>query len=213
MSNIVNINNIKKSNYIPITDKDFDNLYVYKINTLLRVLKKEKKHRQKLIDNIFIRLTKQDDIDNFISFLIENNLYNNYVSSILEKDDELYKMHLALYYDNDYINIIYKSKYNLAKQIYKYGKSYQLRNYTYDYLIKLSSLECDYKTLALIKKIVIKLLKKESKDLRIYKLRELFFGNYLLQFNNELIKQEEVKKITKVLKTVDENYNNEYEDY
>ena len=43
MNNIVNINNIKKSNYIPVSDKDFDNLYLYKINTLLRVLKKEKK--------------------------------------------------------------------------------------------------------------------------------------------------------------------------
>ena len=209
MNNIININDIKKSDYIPVNDNDFNNLDKYKINTLMKLVMKDKKNRKKILDNIFIRLYKDEDIENFSNFLVKNNLYIEYLGSIVNSDNELYKMHLSLYYDNSCIKCLYKNKANLAKQIYKHGKNYELRGYTYEYLTKLSSLDCDYKTLSLIKKITIKLLKKESLDLKLYRIRELLLGNYLLQFNNELIDQNKNTRITRVLKTVDKNYNNE----
>ena len=209
MNNIIDICNIEKSDYIPIKDEDFDNLDKYKLSTLLKLITKERKNRKKLLDNIFIRSYKDEDVFNFSECLLKNDLYNEYMVSIIHGNDEFYKMHLALYYDNDHINTFYKDKYNLAKKIYKYGKNYELQGYTYEYLTKLSSLDCDYRTLALIKRIVIKLLKKESLDLKLYSIKELLHGNYLLKINNDVINQNNNKKITKVLKSVDENYNKE----
>lgn len=71
---------------------------------------------------------------------------------------------------------------------------------------------CDYRTHVMIKKFVIKLSKKEIMDLQLYRLRELFFGNYLFIYDSKYIKENKSNKMTKVLKKVNKNYNME-EDY
>ena len=212
MSNIVNFNEFKTSENMPITEEDFDNLDNYKISTLFRVLKTDKKHQNKILNNLFIRLKKDEEIEYFKNFLIKNDIYNYYFSSIAQSNNDVYKIHLALYYDNNYIKSLFKDTNNLAKQIYKYGKNYRLNSNTFEYLIKLSSLDCDYKTQSTIKKIVIKLFKKEIIDLQLYRIKEMIYGNYFLMIDNHYIKETQSDKMTKILKKVNKNYEMDKED-
>ena len=207
MSNIVNFNEFKSSEHMPITEEDFDNLDNYKTSILFKLLKFDKKHQKKLLDNIFIRLHKEEDIEKFKQYLYDHDMYNSYFLDISHSDDEVYKIHLSLYYDDTYIKEIYGNKCNLAKQVYKSGKDYKLSNNTFDYLIKLSELDCDIKTDATIRKVVMKLIKKEVVELQLYRLREMIYGNYFLILDSKYIKETQTMKMTKILKKVNNNYN------
>lgn len=70
MSKIININEFKTSDKMPITEEDFNNLDNYKFSTLFRVLKSNKKYQKKLLDNIFIRLVNEEEINSFINYLV-----------------------------------------------------------------------------------------------------------------------------------------------
>ena len=164
------------SKYKPVNEIDYEQLFKYKNKVLFRMLKYDDEHRDKIVDHLFFKLTDETQIEEFKNVLKELNMYDTFVNIIKESDNDKYKQHLVLFYENDLIDELYKSEYNLAKHIYKNRKKAGAWNCCYEHLFQLASIANERETLLLIKKQLVKLIKNSTKAKYILNLEQLLLS-------------------------------------
>lgn len=139
--------------------------YHYPKNTLYFIAIKEEKLRKRLLDILCFRITSPEEANEFIKYLIIDELYDWYITSIIEGKNLALKIHYVLYINYSSLSRMFSSPLDLARSIVKCKALDNMYGTKGDALLQLSRLTQDQKTLMYIKANLIQVVLSERNKL------------------------------------------------
>ena len=177
-------------------DQVCNDLSKYDYNLLFEIGYMSMWHRKKIFDYLFREFLQfsYNDVMLFKSELIDCNLYEEYVNSIINGNDKFLKTCLVLYFEKDLKEELFKDNKSLVNTIIDCDEDAKL---ILSNLLNVSQFICDDNTIKLIKQNMSKVLYEYYKDEDESYLKEILNNNFKIIDNNQEALKEEPKIILK----------------